>query len=62
MLNLKFWQKKRKPIKVTLDQKLELTGGFIIAIARLMGIDPRVLEKESKNHKANAEYILKMIK
>lgn len=46
----------------TLSKETAITMGFILAIARKVGMTPEELTKESSNIKANTDFILDMIK
>ena len=52
--------KARKEAIKVLGHSLRTTDAHLVAIARLSFIKPSLLTKEAKNHKANAEYLLKM--
>ena len=52
---------KRKPTEKLLQDKDKMLYDHIIALSRLSLIKPEMLVKESKNVKANGEYLYKMI-
>lgn len=57
-------QRKPKPEHVvigTMIQNQEIQNAYIIALARLLFIKPETLDREAKNFKSNAEYLLKLI-
>ena len=53
-------QTKRKDLEILVDNQ-RVSDTHLVALARLMFIKPADLVREAKNHKANGEYLLKMI-